>query len=296
MTGKVVFITGASSGIGRSTAIYLNKSGYCVYAGARRVEKMADLKEQGINIVELDVTKDGSMVAAVNKVASESGGIDILVNNAGYGSYGALEDVPVDEARRQFEVNVFGMSRMIQLVLPDMRKKKYGKIINISSIGGKIYEPLGAWYHSAKYAVEGLSDCLRMELKDFGIDVIVIEPGGIKTEWAGIAGDNLLKTSGNSAYGEMARRHAAFFSQANSDTGSGIMARYARKTMNPELIAGVIEKAIRSNNPKTRYIAGFLAKPSIFLRKLLSDKSYDRFNRMLIASMGRMASASLKNS
>ena len=179
---KTAFVTGASAGIGEATARALLAAGYRVFAGARRLDRMAGLAAAGATLLKLDLTDDVSIVAAVNTIKNEAGRIDVLVNNAGYGSYGALEDVPLDEARRQFEVNVFGLARLCQLVLPTMRAQKSGKIVNVTSIGGKIWEPLGAWYHATKFAVEGMSDCLRMELAPFGVDVIVIEPGAIKTE------------------------------------------------------------------------------------------------------------------
>src|SRR4029453_8989798 len=184
--------------------------GYTVYAAARRVDRMAPLAEVGIRPVGLDVTDDASMVGFVDHVLAESGRGDVLVNNAGYGSYGAVEDVPLDEARRQFEVNVFGLARLSQLVLPHMRRQRSGRVINLSSIGGKIYDPLGGWYHATKFAVEGLSDSMRLELAPLGIHVVVIEPGAIATEWSGIAGQHLLATSGQGAYAEQAARMAAF--------------------------------------------------------------------------------------
>src|SRR5215469_913275 len=187
MTVKVALVTGASSGIGDATARRLAPLGYTVYAVARRVDRMAALKDRGIRTEAADVTDDAALVALVEKIISETGRIDVVVNNAGYGSYGALEDVPIAEARRQFDVNVFALARLIQLTLPHMRAQRDGYIVNITSIGGKIWEPLGAWYHATKFAVEGLSDCLRVEVAPFGIDVIVIEPGAIRTEWAGIA-------------------------------------------------------------------------------------------------------------
>ncbi|MGL5617202.1 MAG: SDR family NAD(P)-dependent oxidoreductase [Sarcina sp.] len=175
MEKKVALITGASSGIGWETAIELKNKGYIVYGAARRVEKMKDLKNYGINIIELDVTNEQCMCNAVETIKKTEGSIDILVNNAGYGSYGAVEDVPMEEARRQIEVNIFGLARMTQLVVPMMRKNKFGKIVNISSMGGKVSTPFGAWYHATKYEVEGFLDCLRMELKPFGIDVIIFK-------------------------------------------------------------------------------------------------------------------------
>lgn len=166
------------------------------YAAARRVDRMRDIAKAGINVLALDVTDDVSMRAGIDSIISMSGRIDVLVNNAGYGSYGAVEDVPLEEARAQFEVNVFGAVRLIQLALPHMRRNRTGTIVNITSMGGKIHTPLGAWYHGTKFALEAISDCLRMEVQPFGIDVVVVEPGGIKTEWAGIAADKLLEVSG----------------------------------------------------------------------------------------------------
>jgi short-subunit dehydrogenase len=205
---KVALITGASSGMGKSTANILHSQGYTVYGAARRTDEMNDLKAKGIGVVSLDLTNDASIVEAVNTILNIEGRIDILINNAGYGSYGAVEDVPLDEARRQFEVNLFGMARLTQLILPTMRKQQSGRIVNISSMGGKIYTPFGAWYHATKHAVEGWSDCLRLELKEFGIDVVVVEPGGIKTPWGEISAENLKKASGNGAYAGFAHKVA----------------------------------------------------------------------------------------
>ena len=171
----------------------LKSAGFKVYAAARRVDRMADLEKDGITPVALDLTRDGPIAACVNTILSKEKSIDVLVNNAGYGSYGAIEDVPLEEGRRQFEVNLFGMARLIRLVTPAMREQHYEKIVNISSMGGKIWTKFGGWYHATKYAVEGLSDCLRMELQPFGIDVVVVEPGGIKTDWGLIAAENLKK-------------------------------------------------------------------------------------------------------
>lgn len=189
---RIALVTGASSGIGEATVRQLLGDGYIVYAAARRIERMVSLAEAGARIVTLDVTDDVTINATIRRIESEAGRLDVLVNNAGYGSYGALEDVPLDEARRQFEVNLFGAARLIQLCLPMMRAQRSGRIVNITSIGGKMWEPFGSWYHATKFALEGLSDCLRMELKPFGIDVIVVEPGAIRTEWGGIAHESLL--------------------------------------------------------------------------------------------------------
>ena len=261
---KVALVTGASAGIGKETAKLLAQKGYTVYAAARRVEKMQDLKALGIKPLEMDVTDEDAMVRGVNEILQTEKRIDVLVNNAGYGSYGALEDVPMSEARYQFEVNIFGLARLTQLVLPTMRQQRSGKIINVSSIGGKFGEPHGVWYHATKFAVEGLSDSLRMELKQFGIDVVIIEPGAIKTEWTGIAQKNLLKTSGNGPYQELARAHAKLFDNAD------------KAGAEPIVVAKTILKAAESSNPKTRYATGGGAPVFLFVRSILSDKAFDR--------------------
>jgi NAD(P)-dependent dehydrogenase (short-subunit alcohol dehydrogenase family) len=204
---KTVLITGASSGIGEETVKLLMTAGYTVYAGARRLDRMKSLADAGAHLLALDVTDDVSMTAAVKTVMQETGRIDVLINNAGYGSYGALEDVPPEEAHRQFDVNLFGLARLTQLVLPAMRAQRSGRIVNVSSIAGKFGEPFGSWYHATKFAVEGLSDSLRMELHPFGIDVVVIQPGAIHTEWANIAHYSLIKYSGNGPYGHRACEH-----------------------------------------------------------------------------------------
>ncbi|MFH1645833.1 MAG: oxidoreductase [Candidatus Omnitrophota bacterium] len=267
---KVALITGASSGIGKSTAKKLLKADYIVYGVSRRIEKMADIKDLGANILSMDITDDASILNAVNAIINEQGRIDVLINNAGFGSYGAVEDVSVSEARYQFEVNLFGLARLTQLILPHMRKNKYGKIVNISSMGGKIYAPLGAWYHATKHALEGWSDCLRFEVKPFGIDVIIIEPGLIKTDWQNIAIKKLLESSGNTAYSELANKTASIMKKTYA----------APNVSEPELIADTILKAVTSKNPKTRYAKGYLAKPYIFFRKILPDKIYEAIVRM----------------
>jgi len=264
MKNQVVLITGASSGIGKETARLLSQRGYKVYGAARRTDKMKELEQFGVKLLEMDVTDDDSMTAGITSIIKNEGRIDVLVNNAGYGSYGALEDVPISEAKYQFEVNIFGLARLTQLVLPYMRQQHSGRIINISSIGGRIGEPHGAWYHATKFAVEGLSDSLRMELKEFGIDVVVIQPGAIKTEWAGIAREKMLQTSGNTAYSYLTQKHAAMFEKADGKMGS-----------DPVVIARTIEKAVTASKPKTRYAAGSGAKPILMARSILSDRMFD---------------------
>lgn len=268
---KVVLITGASAGIGKETAKLLAESGHIVYGAARRLEKMQDLKAFGVKLLTMDVTSEESMVKGIQEIIGAEKRIDVLVNNAGYGSFGALEDVPLSEARYQFEVNIFGLARLTQLVLPTMRAQRSGKIINVSSIGGSLGEPHGAWYHATKFAVEGLSDSLRMELKQFGIDVVVIKPGAIVTEWNTIARENLAAVSGNTVYSDLALKHVKMMERADGQMGS-----------QPVVIARAIQKAINSKKPKTRYSVGGGAKIILFLRGILSDRMFDRMMLSII--------------
>lgn len=272
MNKKVALVTGASSGIGKETAIELSQKDFIVYAAARRTDRMQDLAAKGIRPIALDVTNDESMVNCINEILKKEGKIDVLVNNAGYGSYGAIEDVPMEEARRQIEVNLFGLARMTQLVLPSMRKNKYGKIVNISSMGGKIWTSFGGWYHAAKFAVEGFSDCLRLEVSSFGIDVIVVEPGGIKTDWGMIAAKGLKEVSAKGAYAEAANK-----------TAEGMVKNYSGNSLSkPELIAKTISKAVTIRKPKTRYLVGFMAKPMVFMKNVFGDRAYDRIIKMFM--------------
>jgi short-subunit dehydrogenase len=266
---KVALITGASSGMGKDFSLRLLDEGYIVYGVARRIERMSDIEGAGGHTIKLDITDDSSIVATVDQIIKEQGRIDVLINNAGYGSYGAIEDVPIEEAKRQFEVNIFGLARLTQLVLPHMRKNNFGKIINISSIGGKIYSPLGAWYHATKHALEGLSDCLRFETKQFGIDVIIIEPGGVESEWGGIALNAAMERSGSTAYSETAK-------------GFKKIMETFKKQAPPKVISDLVMKALRAKKPKTRYSAGTAAKPMLFMRKILSDRMLDNLFYLLM--------------
>ena len=263
-TKKVILITGASSGMGKDFAENLAKDGHTVYAAARRVDKMKDLEQDGVHILEMDVTDDASMVKGVENILKNEGRLDVLINNAGFGSYGAVEDVSIQDARYQLEVNVFGAARLMQLVIPAMREHHFGRIINITSIGGKLALPFGGWYHASKFALEALSDSTRNEVEQFGIDVVVIEPGGVKSEWSGIAMENLLKVSGGTVYGKLARDVA------------GIMEGIENKVAEPESITKLIKLAIGSKKPKTRYSGGFMAKPALFMRWLLPDRTFDK--------------------
>ncbi|RXG15991.1 short-subunit dehydrogenase [Leeuwenhoekiella aestuarii] len=263
---KVILITGASSGIGKSTAKNLLEKGHTVYGAARRIEKMQDLEKVGMHTQFLDLTDEESIKTCVNTVLEKEGRIDVLINNAGYGSYGAIEDVAIEEAKRQFEVNIFGLARITQLVLPGMRKNKQGRIVNVSSMAGKIYTPFGAWYHATKHALEGWSDCLRLELKAFDIDVVIIQPGAIKTDWGTIAAKNLKENSGSGAYADFANAaansmHNAYTSDRLTDVG---------------VLGKTIAKAATVGNPKRRYAKGFMAKPAMALRKWLGDGIYEK--------------------
>lgn len=261
---KVILVTGASSGIGKAMAKKLANEGHMVYCAARRLEKMSDLKDLGIPIIKMDLADEVSVVEAVKSVIRREGRLDVLINNAGQSLFGALEDVSICEARHQFEVNLFGGMRLSQLVIPYMRRKNYGKIINISSIDGKLAMPMGGWYSASKFALEGLSDTLRNEVKQFGIDVILIQPGGVKSELGPIAMSNMVKISGNGCYGQLAHKLARV--NRSSDI----------KYSEPVIIADVVSKAISSENPKTRYIAGYMARPLLVLRSFLTDKLMDK--------------------
>ena len=261
---KVALVTGASSGIGEAIATRLIAQGWTVFAAARRMERMSALGQKGARLVSLDLEDDASIKAAMAMLCDQSGRIDALINNAGYGAYGALEDMPLTEARRQVEVNLFGLARLIQLALPAMRQQGGGRIVNISSIGGKIHEPMGAWYHATKFAVEGLSDCLRMELAPFGIHVVVVQPGAIKTEWSGIARASLLSTSGAGAYAQLARQTASLLAAADKSNSSP-----------PEVVADAVISALAARRPKTHYVVGGGARPLIALRWLATDRGFD---------------------
>jgi len=263
---RTVLITGASSGIGRATAMKLLDEGHTVYGAARRVERMGDLEEAGATALAMDVTEDEEVEAAVDRIGAEEGGVDVLVNNAGFGLYGAVEDTAIDDARYQFEVNLFGLARLTQLVLPYMRERGAGTIVNVSSMGGKIYTPLGAWYHATKHALEGWSDCLRIELAPFGIDVVVVEPGIIETAFGDVMTGPMLERSGDSAYAEMARG-VAEATRNSYEPGAGSP---------PSVVAEAISGALKARRPRTRYPVGKFARLLIAARRWLPDRLFDR--------------------
>lgn len=259
----VALVTGASSGMGKDFTLRLIAEGYVVYGAARRVERMDDIRAAGGIALRMDVTDDASMVDAIERIAREQGRIDVLINNAGYGQLGALEDVPIPEGRRQFDVNLFGAARLTQLCLPHMRARRFGKIFNISSIGGKFSLPLAGWYHASKFALEAYSDALRNEVRRFGIDVIVIEPGGVESEWSGIATGEAERHSGVGVYADMAEKFRRL--------QIGL-----RRMPPPRVVSDLIVKALKARRPKTRYHAGLMAGPMLFLRRHLSDRMFDR--------------------
>ncbi|MEM7297773.1 MAG: oxidoreductase [Bacteroidota bacterium] len=273
MEKKVILITGASAGIGKATALQLINEGHTVYGAARRLDQMKDLEEAGGHAIKMDVLEEDQMQMGVNQILEKEGRIDVLVNNAGYAVYGSVEDIIIDEARRQFEVNIFGLARLTQMVLPHMREKKSGTIINISSIGGKIFTPLGAWYHATKHALEGWSDCLRMEVEQFGINVVIIEPGAIKTEFMDVMNQPMLDRSANGPYEALAK--------AVDKAGNEAYTKKGRHS-GPEVIAKTISKAISANKPNTRYASGAMAGMLLFMRKWLSDRG---FQKVLMSQM-----------
>jgi len=276
-TQKIALVTGASYGMGKVIAQQLVKDGLTVIVAARRVDKMDDLKQLGAYPIALDVSDATSRAAAVEEITAKFGGVDVLVNNAGFGLFGSVEDVPLEEAHYQMEVNFFGAAAMIQLLVPYMREKRAGKIINITSMGGKIYTPLGAWYHASKHALEGLSDCLRLELQEFGIDVVVVEPGIILTAFGEVLGDLMMKFSGQGAYAQMAQNVAKSTAGSYKDGGGSP----------PQVIANVVSKAVKADKPKTRYAAGKFARMMIGTRKWLGDRVFDR---VVLSTVNRIAS------
>ena len=266
---KVVLVTGASSGIGFDAAQALAARGHKVYAAARRVEKMEPLKAKGIEVLRMDVTDEASMAEGVESILKNEGRIDVLVNNAGYGFFGAIETVPMEEARRQLEVNVFGLARLCQLVLPTMRKQGGGRIVNTSSIAGRSVFYFGGWYHVSKYSVEALSDAMRMELKPFGIDVVMIEPGAIKTDWGIIAARHLAESTKDTAYEPTAAPWAKTMDWAYR----------SNLISSPRVITRAILRAVDSRRPRARYRKGRLSGTVIFLHWLLPARCWDALMR-----------------
>jgi NAD(P)-dependent dehydrogenase (short-subunit alcohol dehydrogenase family) len=267
---KAVLITGCSSGIGRASALRLAGSGWTVYATARRPETIEDLKDAGCRTLALDVTDENSMRAAVAEVEREQGAVGVLVNNAGYSQSGAIETVPVKAMRRQFETNVFGLVRLTQLVLPKMRAQRWGKIVNIGSMGGLLTFPGGGHYHATKHALEAISDALRFEVRGFGIDVVLLEPGLITTEFGEAATASMAEV-------ESSREdpYARFNATVGAVTKGAYDGPMRRLGAGPERVAKVIERAITRRRPPARITITPSAKLSILTRRLLSDRLWD---------------------
>jgi len=269
MDGDPVLVTGCSSGIGRATAEALAAAGHTVYASARQPSTLADLAAAGARTLALDVTDEGSMKAAVAAIEAEHGSVGTLVNNAGFGVYGPVEEVSMDDVRRQFETNVFGLGRLTQLVLPAMRAAGRGRIVNMSSMGGRLVYPTGGWYHASKYAVEALSDALRVEVAPFGISVVLVEPGLIRTEFESVASGGLAPHEATGPYAAL-RKHS-----------DDIMRRgYAsRAGADPAAVAEVVRHAVEASRPRTRYVVTPVAKAQVQLRRLGGDRLWDAVMR-----------------
>lgn len=266
MEKKVVLITGASSGIGLDTARLLAENGFIVYGAARRTDPLRELAPLGVKALRMDVTDEESIRDALNILIAAEGRIDILINNAGYGSFGAIEEVPIEEAERQLQVNVFGAMRLIKLALPFMRRQGSGRIINTSSIAGRFAMYFGGWYHASKYAMEGLSDSLRMELKPFGIDVVLIEPGGIKTDWGIIAANHLRTSCRDTPYQSEATRCADIMEKGYS----------GKLLSNPRVVAKSMLKACTARHPRARYRCGRGSTILVLLHTILPARWFDR--------------------
>jgi NAD(P)-dependent dehydrogenase (short-subunit alcohol dehydrogenase family) len=265
---KAVLITGCSSGIGWATAERLSNVGWRVYATARNVERIAPLEESGCTLLPLDVTDEDSMTSAVEEVEREEGAVGALVNNAGYSQSGAVEAVPMDKVRAQFETNVFGLVRMCQLVLPGMRRQGYGRIVNVSSMGGKLTFPGAGFYHATKHAVEAISDALRFEVEGFGVKVSVIEPGLIRTGFA------------NAAVGSMDGPESGPYAGFDEAVAKATMENYERGPISrladePGAVAEAIERALSAQNPRSRYAVTPSAHLFLGLRRLLPDGAWD---------------------
>jgi len=274
---EAVLITGCSTGIGRATAEYLASKGHTVYATARRAESIADLEQAGCRTLALDVTDEASMAAAVRTVEEAEGPVGVLVNNAGYTQSGAVESVSIEDARRQFETNVFGLVRMSQLVLPKMREQKWGRIVNVSSMGANFVFPGGGMYHATKWAVDALSDAMRFEVKGFGVDVVIVQPGLIKTEFGHTGATETPADDG--PYAEF-NAHVA---QQTSDVyEKGPMSKLA---VGPEAVAKAIEKAIRK--PKARVRVPASSMLMIGQRRIMSDGMWDRMMRTQFPTPGK---------
>jgi NAD(P)-dependent dehydrogenase (short-subunit alcohol dehydrogenase family) len=271
---KAVLITGCSSGIGRATALRLARAGWTVYASARRLESLAELQSAGLKTLALDVTDEESMRAAVDGVERDCGAVGVLINNAGYSQSGAIETVPLEVARRQFETNVFGAMRLAQLVVPNMRAQRWGKIVNVGSMGGRLTFPGGGYYHATKHALEALSDALRFELQGFGIDVILLEPGLIRTDFGRAATASLAHVDGVPP-GADEDPYAQFNAAVGAITQGAYEGPMRRLGAGPDRVARAIERALARRRAPARVTVTPSAKLMIGLRRVLSDRLWD---------------------
>jgi NAD(P)-dependent dehydrogenase (short-subunit alcohol dehydrogenase family) len=267
---KAVLVTGCSSGIGRASALRLARSGWTVYASARRLESIAELGDAGCHTLALDVTDEDSMRVAVDAIEQAEGAVGVLINNAGYSQSGAIETVPMDAVRRQFETNVFGLVRLTQLVLPKMRAQRWGKVVNLGSMGGRLTFPGGGHYHATKHALEAISDALRFELRGFGIDVILLEPGLITTDFGEAATASMADIAGSED-----DPYAHFNATVGAVTAGAYDGPMRLLGAGPERVAKVIERTLGRRHPPARITITPSAKLSIATRRMLSDRAWD---------------------
>jgi short-subunit dehydrogenase len=265
-----ILLTGCSTGIGRASADLLVKAGYTVYATARRVDTLDELADAGARVLALDVTDEESMVAAVRAVEADHGRVGTLVNNAGYGEYGPVEEADLASVRRMFETNVFGLARMTQLVLPGMRAAGGGLVVNIGSMGGRLAFPVGGYYHATKFAVEGLTDSLRNEVRAFGVDVVLVEPGAIRTNFEETINSSAAVGNPDSPYADLVAR----VRRVNSGAYDSRLL-----SVGPDAVARTILKVVEATRPKSRYLVTTSARAMVHARRLGGDRLWDSIVR-----------------
>lgn len=276
----IILITGASSGIGYEAARMLSQQGHKVYGAARRTERMDSLRQFGVTPLSLDVTSDTSAQDAIDHIIQQEGRIDVLVNNAGYGELGPVETTSLEHAQRQLDVNVLGLARMTRLVLPYMRQQHSGRIVNVASIAGRLTFPFAGWYNASKYAVEALSDATRMEVKPYGIDVVIIEPGGVFSNWGIIAADQLRKASDKTDYADKAGRVANVFDMMYRRNPYNLMTSATKAAQH-------VVKSVTSRHPKTRYAFGVGNASMRILHTILPDQWFDALIKCLFYNFGK---------
>jgi NAD(P)-dependent dehydrogenase (short-subunit alcohol dehydrogenase family) len=263
---KVILVTGASKGIGYELAEKLLEQGNTVFCAARSAEKMQNLRAKGGIVLSLDCSNPESIELCVKNIIEQCGGVDILVNNAGFGLYGAIENVPMEDGREQMEVNFFAPVYLSQLLLPAMRARGGGRIINVSSVAGQVYSPLSGWYCASKFALEGLTDCMRLELAQFNIKAVLIEPGPILTDWSKGAKDSLLENSKGTAYEDFGKKS---YKLLNGATG-------AKMASKPAVVVHTIMAAINAKNPRPRYLCGKMSGISLLSKNLMGNRLFDK--------------------